>query len=594
MDRVRVLNTGPGGARGRPGHTVQAVLGLLLLLLLAYAPVARTQPAPPRVQTVAVPMSDGVRLSADLYLPAGSGTVPAVLVRTPYGRRNFAWLAGSLADAGYAVVFQDVRGQGDSEGEFFPLVHERRDGIETLDWIVRQPWSSGAVGMWGGSYLGFSALILAPERHPALRAIVHVSGWADTDELLYPGGALHLQLALPWLLTAQGSGAGTFDRIPWGEVFPGLPVRDIPSARLGASAPAWGALAERRSDPAMDREMNAGGRVGRISVPILHITGWNDFAARGTLRLFEQLAGSGDQSLLVGPWLHDQAWGTDTRVGDEDFGTVAALGQERVLRLTHDWFDRWLRGSRSTAAPHSRVRLFVMGANEWVESDRWPLPGTTVERWYLCSSTGANSASGDGSLARSSACRGRPWDEFLFDPARPVPTVGGANFHFFTATAGIRDQRPVADRPDVLVYTSPPLRDGVRIVGRVEAVVFAATSAPQTDFTAKLVVVRPDGYARIVQEGIRRGADPGHTPGRGGVGRYTIDLGYTAIEVPVGHRIRLEVSSSNFPKYDRNPNTGESAATAARLHPATQRVHHTPRLRSHLRLPVVRGPASDR
>jgi uncharacterized protein len=561
-------------------------VSVVLLASVASASEPRLQP------DVGVTMTDGVRLSADLYLPAEQGKHPTILVRTPYGAGNMATVGRAMAEAGYATLVQDVRGQGRSKGQFLPFLNERRDGLETLSWIESQPWSNGKVGIWGSSYLAFCGIILTPESHPALKTVVNLSGWGDSDDLVYPGGALHLMLALPWMMTAQGSGRGSFNRTPWADAFSRLPVIDIPSS-LGSENAAWRQMVSPSSHPMAADLINIGSRVGEVRIPILHLTGFNDFTGRGTIRFYEGVSRNGKagpQHLVIGPWVHDQFWGTDTAAGDEDFGAESALGVARALEMSRTWFDRWLKdGPVAEGAP---VRVFQMGANRWLDFQTWPPSSSGARRWRLSSVRGANGSSGDGLLAPHVAGArevggevgvGKEFDEFVFNPLEPVPTVGGVNFHFFRDNLGVRDQRTVSGRFDILVYTTPPLEKPLNLVGAIRAVVSASSTGVSTDVTAKLVEVRSDGYERIIEDGIKRGPDDGRAMEPGKPSRFTIDLGGTAIRIPAGHRLRLEISSSNFPKYDRNPNTGEPAVLARELRAVTQRVW----LRdSHLLLPV--------
>lgn len=555
-----------------------------------------------KTSDVPVAMSDGASLAADVYLPNIGDKFPVVLVRTPYNKAQFSsLLAMPMAKSGYAVVLQDVRGQQGSTGagEFHPIVGEKQDGLDTLDWIAKQPWCNGNIGMWGSSYNAFCALILAPEGHPNLKTVVDISGWGNSSAMVAPGGAMHLMCALPWSLSNQIRGKGSFQDYDWPEVFKKVPVSEIPRS-IGIDSPEWENMVGGWNSDLLHREASIAKRYDDIRIPMLHITGWNDFVARHTLDTYEGIVGANGadrgafQKLIVGPWRHDQFWGKGTKVGDEDFGPAAQLGSDRIIELTTRWFDHWLKGDKTGIVKEKPVRLFVMGSNRWREYDQWPPRAVELQKWYLAGSGGANSLSGDGYLSPAMPAGNSP-DSFVFDPMNPVPTVGGANFHFFLSNLGVKDQRPVEQRDDVLVYTSPPLKDGLEIVGPLQAVLYASTEGKHTDFTAKLVEVRKDGYARIIEEGIKRGPDDVSgskvevmEPGK--VYRFTIDLGATAISIAKGHRLRVEVSSSNFPKYSRNPNTGEPAEFTAQFKTVTQTVFHSREYPSHIVLPVTGIP----
>jgi putative CocE/NonD family hydrolase len=573
-------------------HLLRAPLIVLTLLLMVLVVPARADVT--MQPDLMVAMSDGVNLATDVYLPDETGTFPVVFTRSPYNKRQFkTYLAEPLARAGYAVVMQDVRGMGGSDGMFIPFIHERADGLDTLNWIAGQPWCDGNIGMWGPSYVGFCALALTTESHPNLKAVVNVSGWGNTQEMVAPGGAMHLQMGLPWTLSGQIRGQGSIRDIDWSTAFTHVPVNDIPTS-LGISSEAWEGAVQLFSSDILTQVAGMAGRYEAVSAPTLHLTGWYDFVARHALDAYEGVdAATGTpQKLVVGPWHHDQQWGDDTVVGDEDFGEKSIMGMHKVIALSQRWFDRWLKDDHNGIAAGKPVRLFVMGVNDWREYDQWPPKNVEFQKWYLTSQGGANGPDGNGRLApEAPITSGR--DTFVFDPMDPVPTTGGANSHFFRRTLGVRDQRPVQQRPDVLVYTSAPLDDDQTIIGPLQAVIHAATEGRHTDFTAKLCEVRADGYAAVIEDGIRRGPDP--VGGQqaplmepGDVYRFTIDMGGTGIRIGKGNRLRVEISSSNFPKYSRNPNTGEVPESASRFVKVEQTIMHAPDQPSYIVLPVLR------
>lgn len=582
---------------GRSTRTFR-ILILFAGLVLAPWRVA-AEPEFSRQTDVDVTMSDGANLAADVYLPIAGEKFPAVLVRTPYSKSQFGSILGEpLSKRGYAVVMQDVRGQQASTaaGDFHPIVGEKKDGLDTLDWITKQPWSNGKVGMWGSSYVAYCGLILTPENHPSLKTVVNISGWGDSSAMVAPGGAMHLMCAVPWSLSNQIRGKGSFHDYDWPEAFKKIPVSEIPKS-IGVDSPEWEYMLSVWDSDLLHKEASVAGRYGRIRTPVLHITGWNDFVGRHTLDTYEGMAESNAakrgtfQKLIVGPWRHDQFWGTGTKVGDEDFGPAAQMGGSRIIEASVRWFDYWLKDQETGITKEKPVRLFVMGENAWREYERWPPAGVVTQRWYFDSDRGANGLAGDGRLSTARPQKkGR--DHFVYDPMDPVPTTGGVNFHFFLDNLGIKDQRPVEQRDDVLVYTSPRLEKDLEIIGPLQAVVYASTEGKQTDFTAKLVEVRADGYARIIEDGIKRGPDAvsaeevtAGEPGK--IYCYSIDLGATGISIKKGHRIRVEISSSNFPKYSRNPNTGEPAEFATEFRKVRQTVVHSPEYPSHIVLPVL-------
>jgi predicted acyl esterase len=562
-----------------------ALQALVLAALISTVAVsgARAQPdttGSPRRADVAV---GDVRLATDIYAPVATpggvpgragGRMPAILVRTPYGREVWRPYGEFFARRGYVFAVQDVRGRGASTGQHVPFLHEEEDGAATLDWIVAQPWSDGRVGMMGPSYLSFASLVLVARGHPALRAVVNNSGMSDLEELLFPGGAVNLMVGLPW--TRLFAGPRVSPAQPWDSLFAILPVA---SAFAGPSRALMGGY------PELDGRLAAAGAAGRLrgrAIPILHLTGWNDFLYRHTLQAFaESRAGTAEQVLMVGPWAHDQQQrpGPPT-LGGEDFGDGARFGPDSIRALALHWFDRHLKQD-SSAAPLAPVRVYTMGANVWETLDRWPARDARRRTFYLASdgdARGSGAAAGAGRLV-DGAPRRAGGDAYTYDPNAPVPTIGGANFHLFASNLGPLDQRPVERRADVLSYTTAPFDRAATLAGPMSVTLHVSSSAPDADFTAKLVLVRPDGFARIVEDGIlrarfrrsRRAAEP---LARDAVVPVTIDLGATALRIPAGSRLRLEVSSGNFPKYDRNPQTGANPLTATVLAPAAHRVHH--------------------
>jgi putative CocE/NonD family hydrolase len=554
-----------------------------------------SEPSFTRQTDIKVSMSDGVNLAVNLYLPKTGTRFATVLMRTPYNKNGMGWMAEPLAEAGYAVVTQDVRGQGGSDGTFIPFIFEKKDGVETLDWVVKQPWCDGNVGMWGPSYLGYCALIVTTENHPALKTVINVAGWGDTPSMTAPGGAMHLMVSLPWTLSNQISGPSGRG-INWDEAFKRTPVIEIPSS-YGIDSAQWKGAVSLYNSADTEGRISISRAFDKIKIPTFHLSGWYDFVGPTTLDAFEGIdraARAGNRSfhkLYVGPWIHGQIYNGGRTIGDEEFDASIDLGIEKLAKMSVRWFDRWLRGKQNGITTEKPVKLFVMGENRWRTFDRWPPQRTKFEPWYFASTKGANSADGDGSL--SPAVPIQPGaDRFVYDPMDPVPTNGGANFHSFPKNVGIKDQMQVEKRNDVLVYTSEVLERDLTIIGPIKAVLYASTEGRHTDFTAKLVEVRSDGYAANIVDAIKRGPDPVDgkpvdlmEPGK--VYRFTVDMDATAITIKKGHRLRVEVSSSNFPKYTRNPNTGDSAESATEFRRVEQAVHHTPLHPSHIVLPIV-------
>ena len=544
--------------------------------------------APDAISTildVAVPMRDGVRLSANVFRPEAPGRYPTILVRTPYGKGsaippNYA----PFVERGYAVAIQDVRGRYRSEGVFRPLEQEPADGGDTLDWIARQPWSDGKIGMLGGSYLGIVQWKVAVLNNPHLKAIFpSVSGCDDyVDRFYSPGGAMKLGQRLLWM--SENLRAPRFHP-DFAKFVLHLPLRTADVAATGQTSSMF---QEAVAHPAYDsfwKSISVREQLDKIRVPVFSVGGWFDNFVESDLRAFERLRGnSGVHRILIGPWPHNMA----ARLDGVDFGPDADVPMRGIEM---QWFDQFLKGKDTPLLSQPPVRIFVMGVNRWREERDWP-PRAHPERFYLESRGRANTLAGDGQLGLRAP--GGPADRFVFDPLDPVPTVGGAvccNPKVFPW--GPRDQRSVEQRRDVLVYTTDPLRGDVEVIGPVRVVLYAATSARDTDFTAKLVDVLPDGRAQNLTDGIlrlryRQSLEKPELARPGEIYKLTIDAGVTGNVFRKGHRIRIEISSSNFPRFDRNPNTGGPIADATDLRKATQTVYHDARRPSYLLLPVLR------
>ncbi|HMM74828.1 MAG TPA: CocE/NonD family hydrolase [Gammaproteobacteria bacterium] len=561
-----------------------------------------------------VPMRDGVRLATDVYRPAGDGRHPVVLLRLPYNKEQPAllFLAGDIlriAHAGYAVVVQDCRGTWQSGGEFSPFFQEAADGADTIAWAAAQPWSTGAVGMMGASYYGATQWLAAGESPPALKAMApFITTDQYYDKWTYQGGAFQLGFILQWATATFGVAealrrvlGGTAAAASIGEAIAAAdavaarywhtPLSDLPG--LADRAPY---VADWLAHPDYDDYWKAIApceRYDRITAPALNFGGWYDLFLGGTLANYRAMKSRCRQKLVIGPWVHGYNGGV---YAERNFGLMAHDAVADVTAEQIRWFDHHLKGE-ANGVPHDKpVKIFVMGADAWREEDDWPLPDTDWQRWYLHSGGRAASDADDGRLSTQMPGEEAP-DSYVYDPRDPVPTVGGATFLpglFVAANAGPRDQRAVEARADVLVYTGEVLARDLEVTGPVTLVLHVASDALDTDFTGKLVDVHPDGRAMLLTDGILRAryregyASP--TPlVPGTVVRIEIDLVATSNVFRAGHRLRLEVSSSNFPRFDRNSNTGGLIAreSAADFRVARNTVWHDATRPSHLLLPVI-------
>lgn len=570
---------------------------------------------------VAVEMRDGTVLRADVYRPDSSERLPVLLQRTPYDKsvpRISALLLNPMraARSGYAVVVQDVRGRFASDGEFYTFRNEADDGADTIAWAAAQPWSAGSVGMFGLSYVGATQWLAAITTPPALKTMVPVVTASDYHEgWAYQGGAFELGFNASWTLSNLAL-ATYVKRRRAGEAFPPglqqqyfglidemcqafetLPLQDLPLLKEHNLAPYYYDWLQHPTADAYWQQWCIEAQHARVAVPALNVGGWYDIFLGGTIRNYLGMRQHGmtpearqHQRLVIGPWKHGLPLSSVN--GDVPFGIMAESFAIDFEGVQLRWYDHWLKGLDNGVRNDAPVRLFVMGANVWREEQEWPLARTQYTRYFLHSRGKANSLRGDGTLSPEDPGGEAP-DRFLYDPRHPVPTRGGGLCCWAGALPqGAYDQTPVESREDVLVYTTPPLPEDVEVTGPILVTLYAASSAVDTDFTAKLVDVHPSGFAQNLTDGIIRAryrtsttkAEP-LEPGK--IYAYTIDLWATSNVFRAGHAIRLEISSSNFPRFDRNPNTGGELGTETTLLPALQTIYHDSSHPSHVTLPII-------
>lgn len=553
-----------------------------------------------------VPVRDGVVLRCDVYRPAGTGPFPVLVQRTPYDKAVYDAVGRKYAESGYLIVIQDVRGQFASEGTFEPWVNEAADGYDTIEWAASLAGGSGRVGTIGTSYQAAAQWQAAMTQPPHLTAMVTAVTPADYyDQWVFPG-AFALSFNSTWLLNNVAQSAAR--RLPDGEVIAAamskayaklhehwyrwLPLRDFPPLRPQDSriAPYFFDWINRHAerDDYWD-QLSLRHRYQRVQVPVLIYEGWYDVFAAGGIENYEgvrALAGTEHarqgSRLVIGPYAHNN-WGR--RVGDIDFGPAA---DSTYLDTTIAWFDYWLKGIGSGLADQPAVRYFTMGANTWQTAEQWPPPGIRVTSYFLAGETAANGLAGGGQLLTTPPGAAQRRDTYRYDPEDPVPSIGGNGCCYEPQSPmGPRDQRPAERRADVLVYSSAVLARDTEVTGTPVAHLYVSSSARCTDFTAKLVDVHPDGMAINVCAGIARVAlEPSGSVGGQQVSQVTVAMSPTSIRFLAGHRIRVEISSSNFPLYDRNPNTGEPFGQSAAICIAQQTVFHAGRFSSRIELPV--------
>jgi len=561
-------------------------------------------------KNVSVPMRDGTLLKADVYRPEGTAKHPVLVMRTPYNKddaqtMNYAhptWYAAH----GYVVVVQDTRGRWTSDGEFRPYSAEGEDGYDTVEWAASLPYAIAKVGMYGFSYVGATQWLAAAERPPHLACIA--PGMIGSDSFqgrAYRNGAFSLASSLSWALFASQDSAIRRKRLDWlAEInasYAGIHglYKHLPLSRTpGVKEELFPFYKEWLDHPTRDefwQGQSLKDAYDRIEVPALHLAGWYDLFLDGTIENFLGVRSRGatklareNQYLLVEPWFH-MPW--SRYVGELDFGPEAA---NRIDELQLRWFDRWLKDDEEAWREEPPIRYFVMGDNKWEQAGQWPPPETVDTPFYLHSGSRANSINGDGRLSAEPPGEEHP-DVYVYHPSIPVPALGGRSGAVPDLTPmGPRNQLPIEVRNDVLVYTSDVLTEDVKVVGDLRVVLYAATSAEDTDFVAKLVDVHPGGAAYNVAEGIFRASYRESLERRepvppGEVIRYEISLGSTAIVFKRGHSIRIDVTSSLFPTYDRSPNViaNPGDVTEADFATATQTIYHDTRYPSHVVLPVV-------
>ena len=557
-----------------------------------------------------IEMRDGTVLRADVHRPARGGPFPVLLIRNPYGEQMIrtAPVVPAL-EAGFAVVVQACRGTGRSDGDFVPFENEAADGVDTIAWCAEQPWCNGSVGMYGPSYLGMVQLAAAAEAPGALKALLPIVTPADYHwGLVYQQGAVQLGQLMAWhtLKSAQVLGYRALAGEDISEDIPlllrhmartpasyrHLPIREAPA--VSRIIPTWRRWLDHEQRDEFWSAVSYWDRRQRIATPALHVGGWFDLFLGGTLDNYVTLSRQAateharrNQRLLVGPWSHADQTGA---AGDLHFGVLSSAQAIQLEQVQLDFLRRMVEPGGGNPGG-SRVKLFVMGDNVWRDEDDWPLARTRWTPWYLHAG---------GSLSLLPPAAGAAPSRYTYDPGDPAPTVGGSSLIIGGPDGGVswmpgpRDQRAVEARADVLSFTSEVLTEDLEVTGPVRVTLHAATSAADTDFTAKLVDVWPDGRCLGVVDGIvraryREGGDRARpiTPGR--PYEYRIDLVATSQVFKAGHRLRVDISSSNFPCYDRNPGNGAPAATAteADFVLADQTVFHDAERPSHINLPVI-------
>lgn len=573
-------------------------------------------------RSVPAAMRDDTVLRADVYRPAKDGKFPVLLERIPYNKTFLPSAALSLnplsaAHAGYVVIIQDVRARFESDGhKFYMYRDEFNDGYDTVEWAASLPYSDGNVGMFGVSYAGMTQFQAAVMHPPHLKAIFPVT-WA-TDVFLYRGGAFELGKALYWTLVHIGPNAVSramkdnpdflreFSQLVYhidhieNSAYLQLPLNEAVWFNLGYGyAPFISDILEHDIYDAFHRNLSIRVKGDMVGVPCFCVAGWHDALLGPDLEHFQSIKQNGNKEavrnksrIMIGPWAHGAFL---PYVGEKNFGlSCSGLFLELKRDFTSlqlQWFDYWLKGVKNGIIDEPPVKIFVMGENRWRDEKEWPLARTQYTPYYLHSQGNANTRSGDGFLSTTSPGGEEP-DRFIYDPRNPVPTLGGNILMPMNYPKGPVNQQFLEEREDILIYRTRALEKDIEVTGPIIVKLYAASSARDTDFTAKLIDIYPDGKSYNVADGIiraryRDGFDNKSFIQPEKVYEYKIDLWATSNLFKAGHRIGVEISSSNFPRFDRNTNTGKLGRDSNTLAVARQTVFHDECYPSHIVLPVI-------
>jgi putative CocE/NonD family hydrolase len=580
------------------------VIGTLLVIpcvALAHNPPSHHGQIAIDVKTdVPVKMRDGILLYADIYRPVDKGAHPVLLVRTPYDKTGEGETCRRAAQRGYVCITQDVRGRYTSQGDWYPFKNEPNDGYDSVEWAAMLPYSNGKVAMFGDSYLGATQWLAAIMRPPHLAAIQpSLTASNYHDGWVYQGGTFEQWFDQSWTSilavdTLRRKADKTIHAKEWAEKLPESRYPVLRADDLTSLAPYYFDWLTHPNYDDYWKHWSIEENYPNLSVAALHIAGWYDVFLRGSLRNYIGMRAHAHtqwardhQHLIIGPWIHDGPM--NGKSGDVDFGQVSAIDESTAML---DWYNELFQ--KRPEKPDKPVRIFVMGINEWRSEDDWPLARTNYTRYYLRSAGRANSSSGDGSLSTANpALQGA--DSFFYDPANPVPTHGGnlcCSREGDQVPSGAFDQSEIEKRSDVLVYTTDPFGKDFEVTGPLRAEIYISSSAEDTDVTAKLVDVWPNGFAQNLADGIQRlryrnSPTKSELMQPGTIYKTTVDMGATSNVFRKGHRLRLEISSSNFPHFDRNLNTGESPEKGSTFIKTENRIYHDLAHPSAIILPVT-------
>lgn len=554
-------------------------------------------------------MRDGVVLYADVYRPKAEGRFPVLLTRLPYNKDlpfySHRYLdTNRLVRSGYIVIIQDVRGRFNSEGEFYPIKNEAEDGYDTIEWAAKLPYSDGEVGMFGMSYYGFTQLLAAVEQPPHLKAIFPTmppnGRKKEGPFLLASSETLALESFAPDLLKRKYKDnpdtykekmnqlSRYYNQIE--EWYDYMPVKEWPPLKeLDVTDYFFDAVNNTISEEDQEK-VSIVHKYHRFQVPAYHIAGWYDNLLEPTIENYNEITKKADtavarenQKMLIGPWTHGFFGSV---IGERSYGMHASgdwIDQVEDLTNLHlRWFDHWLKAKDTMDQEQAPIKIFVMGVNKWRDEYEWPLNRTKYTPFYLHSNGKANTRFGDGFLSFEKPKK-ELVDTFVYNPKDPVPTHGGGTLYAGADSAGPLDQSQIERREDVLVYKSEPLKEPLEVTGPIKVKLWANTDAVSTDFTTKLIDVHPNGAAYNLTDGVVRT----HKYSQGKITEYDIEMWPTSNVFLPGHCISIEISSSNYPRFDANLNTGKTMLDSTESISANQTIYHESGYASHILLPII-------
>jgi len=552
---------------------------------------------------IEIPMRDGIKLATDLYFPKNeNGPFPVILMRTPYNKAILKPYGAYFSRQDYVYAIQDVRGRFESQGDWEPFIYEGEDGYDSIEWLAAQDWSSGKIGMYGGSYsayVQYAAAILKPPHLVTL--IPNISSATPFDNMPYEGGVLVMGGNIRWVDIVENSKttedmqkkAKEIFTKDWNSILSFLPVIDFDKKILGKENPYWRRWIKHNTDDSYWKKVNYLKKLKELDIPVFLQSGWFDSGNRGTKLAYSHLKHSKNKyiKMIMGPWEHtDQS---SKYLYGQDLGEAADIG---LINLYIKWFDYWLKGKNNGIINEPLVQVFNFGPNNWLKADTYPLPATSFIKYYISSEKGANTSRGDGKLQTKKSSSTKPYDMYTYDPGDPSPCF----IDFLKKRALERYNNLVGSREDMLVYETAPFEQPLTIAGPISAVLYASSSAKDTDWFVTIYVVAEDG--EISPMGMTWGAlraryrNSMSTPEfleKDKIYKFTIDLSHTGNTFSKGERIRMEISSASFPEYSRNLNTGGHNEMETEYVSAVQKIYHTKEYPSHLLLPVIKGETSD-